>query len=60
MHVQINSADGLPVEDGEAKHGAGNLWIYAATQKNTGLGSAKIVVSASDLPGNVTTEEMSL
>jgi hypothetical protein len=60
VHVQINASDGSPVEEGDAVNSAGNLWIYAATQKNAGLGGAKITVSASDLPGNITTEEMSL
>jgi hypothetical protein len=60
VHVQINDADGSPVEAGEAVNRMGNLWIYTATQRNESLVGNKIVVFASDLPGNITTEEKSL
>jgi hypothetical protein len=60
VHVQINNADGSLVEDGYAVYSAGNLWIYAATQPNENLDGDRIVISASDLPGNITTEERSL
>jgi hypothetical protein len=60
VHVQINNADGSLVEDGYATHGAGDLWVYAATQPNESLDGDRIVISASDLPGNITTEQRSL
>ncbi|MDR1897462.1 MAG: hypothetical protein LBR10_11795 [Prevotellaceae bacterium] len=60
VHVQINNADGSLVEEGEAVHSVGNLWIYTATQRNESLDGDKIVITASDLPGNTTTEERSL
>jgi hypothetical protein len=60
VFVQINNADGTLVEEGEAINSAANLWIYTATQRNAGLDGNKIVISASDLPGNITTEELSL
>jgi hypothetical protein len=60
VHVQINNADGSLVEEGDAAHSAGNLWIYAATQPNESLDGDRIVITASDLPGNVTGETMTL
>jgi hypothetical protein len=54
VHVQISSADGSAVEEGCAVNTVGNLWIYIATVNNATPGGNKIVVSASDIPGNVT------
>jgi hypothetical protein len=59
-HIQIIDADGSTVEEGEAVNSAGNLWIYAATQNNESLESNKIIVTVSDLPGNITQEERSI
>jgi hypothetical protein len=39
---------------------AGNLWIYAAIRLNEGLEGDRIVITASDLPGNIATEEQNL
>jgi hypothetical protein len=55
VHVHIANADGSLVEKGEAEH-AGILWAYTATQNNESLEGDKIIISASDLPGNVTEE----
>jgi hypothetical protein len=60
VHIQINNADGSLVEDGYAVHSGGNLWIYAATRLNEGLEGDRIVITASDLPGNIATEEQNL
>jgi hypothetical protein len=60
VKVRIINADGSLVEDGSAVQGTGNLWVYAAAQNNESLEGDKIVVSASDLPGNVTQEEQGL
>lgn len=60
VHVQISNSDGSLVEEGEAVNSAGNLWIYTAAQNNENLDGDKIVITASDLPGNITTEELSL
>jgi hypothetical protein len=38
----------------------GDLWIYTATRLNGMLEGDRIVITASDLPGNVTTEEQTL
>ncbi|MDR1678277.1 MAG: hypothetical protein LBR81_00665 [Prevotellaceae bacterium] len=60
VRVQIINADGTMVEDGEAVPNGSVLWVYTATQNNQSLDGDKIVVSATDLPGNVTEEESSL
>jgi hypothetical protein len=60
VHVRIANADGSLVEKGEAAQSGGNLWIYTATQNNENLNGDKIVISASDLPGNVTEENHEL
>jgi hypothetical protein len=54
VHVRISNADGSLVEEGAAVQSVGNLWTYTATQTNESLEGDKIVISASDLPGNMT------
>jgi hypothetical protein len=58
--VQIINADGSIVEEGEAVNSTGNLWIYTATQINKSLDGDKIVVTVSDMPGNIDQEEQSI
>jgi hypothetical protein len=60
VHVQIHSGDGSLVEEGYAIYSAGPLWIYTATQPNESLSGARILITASDLPGNIASEEKSL
>jgi hypothetical protein len=60
VRVQINNADGSLVEEGEAAYDAGNLWIYTATQNNDSLDGDRILITASDLPGNIASEERNL
>jgi hypothetical protein len=60
VHVQIINADGSQVEEGEATHSAGDLWIYTAVQNNENLVGDKIIVTASDLPGNTAEKERTL
>jgi hypothetical protein len=57
VKVSIINSDGSLVEEGDATHIAGNLWEYIATQQNDNIEGDKIVVSASDLPGNITDAE---
>jgi hypothetical protein len=57
--VEIVNENGV-VEEGEAAHSFGHRWIYTATQENGSMETTKITVSASDLPGNVTEQELSL
>jgi hypothetical protein len=60
VHVRIINADGSLVEEGLAVNSAGNAWIYTATQNNESLVGDKIIITASDLPGNITNEERRL
>jgi hypothetical protein len=48
------------VEEGEAVQGAGKVWVYTAVQNNENLDGDKIVITVSDLPGNVVSEEQDL
>jgi hypothetical protein len=56
VHVSISNADGSMVEEGYASSGPGNRWTYIVIQNNESLDGDKIVVSASDIPGNITTD----
>jgi hypothetical protein len=56
--VRITNSDGSLVEEGEAVHSVSALWIYTATRDNENLEGDKIVVTASDLPGNLSSEEL--
>jgi hypothetical protein len=60
VHVRILNADGSPVEEGLAINSEGSVWIYTATQNNESLDGDKIIVTASDLPGNSISEERSI
>jgi hypothetical protein len=60
VQVSISNVDGTLIEKGYASQSLGNLWIYHATQDNNNTDGDKIVITASDIPGNITTEEMSL
>ena len=55
--VKIVNASGETVEEGEAVHKIGTQWIYTATREINDLAGSKIIVSAFDIPGNVTNEE---
>jgi len=54
VSICITNADGSIVEEGDALPGAGHEWTYVATQPNDSLAGDKIVITASDLPGNIT------
>ena len=58
VSVKIVNADG-ELEEGEAVQGAGIFWVYTATRDNNSIETSKIIVSASDIPGNLTVEEVS-
>jgi hypothetical protein len=61
VSVLITNADGSLVEEGDAAPDAGGYtWTYTATRNNDNLDGDKIVITASDLPGNVSKEEQSL
>ena len=59
--VSIVNADGSIVEEGDAVRQANGLdWLYTATVANESLTGDKIVVRASDKPGNITTVEQAV
>ena len=61
VHVTISNADGLLVEEGVAAPDVmGYLWTYTATSTNDNFDGNRIVIIASDMPGNIATEEQTL
>ena len=58
--VKIVNALGATVEEGAAIHKVGNWWTYTATTEVNDLAGSKIIVSAFDIPGNVTREESTI
>jgi hypothetical protein len=56
VQVEIVNTYGI-VEKGEATQTSDSLWSYVATCENNSIETTRIVVSASDLPGNLTKEE---
>jgi hypothetical protein len=58
--VSITNADGSLVEEGNAVQSLGSLWIYTTVQINESLAGDKIVVSASDLPGNTDSRDLKI
>ena len=59
VKVKIINNNGV-LEEGEATPSDGLHWIYTTAQENSNMEQTKILISASDLPGNVTEEELSL
>lgn len=61
VHVRIANADGSLVEEGAAvPDAAAYEWTYTATQDNKSLDGDRITVLASDRPGNLTQEDISM
>jgi hypothetical protein len=60
VKIRIINANGALVEEGEATQSIGMLWIYSATQGNENIDGYKIIVTASDLPGNLTEEVVTM
>ena len=59
VHISIINSDGSIVEEGDAvADDSAYVWTYAAVQNNDNLDGDKIVVSVSDLPGNVVEESI--
>jgi hypothetical protein len=56
VQVEIVNTGGI-VEKGEAVQTSDSWWTYVATCENNSIETTRIVVSASDLPGNITKEE---
>jgi hypothetical protein len=60
VHVSISNVDGALIEEGYAEQSTGNLWIYVASKDNDNTAGDRIVISASDIPGNITTDELKI
>ncbi|MGF7141327.1 hypothetical protein [Roseimarinus sediminis] len=59
--VEIYESDGTLLEQGAAVESPDGLsWVYAATAENSSREGDRIVVKASDLPGNVSENETTL
>ena len=60
VSVAIYNEDGSEVEHGVAVQKNKVEWVYTATADNPSLSGDKIVITASDLPGNETIKEEAL
>ena len=61
LQVEISSANGTPLEKGNAVQQTNGLdWTYTATQANNLLAGSKIKATATDVPGNKGTLEVTL
>jgi hypothetical protein len=61
VHVRIQNLDGTLVEEGDAAPDPdGYTFRYTATAVNASLTGDKITITATDMPGNATTEERTL
>lgn len=61
VSVAIYNSDGTEVEHGLAVLSTNGVdWVYTAKAENPSLTGDRIVIRASDMPGNVTEEEKSL
>ncbi len=61
VKLQIKDCAGSTIEEGTAVLSAnGADWIYIATAANPTLAGSKLIISAGDLPGNITIKEVIL
>lgn len=61
VHVEIFTATGDLLESGEAVLPADQVeWSYAAQLENAAASGSRIVVTATDMPGNITVQEVVL
>lgn len=61
VSVSIYNEDGSLVEQGNAwMQATGMDWVFTATAQNESLAGDRIVIQASDLPGNLTAQEQIL
>jgi len=59
VKVQIEDADESPVEQGNATLIEGK-WTYTTTATNASIAGDKIIITATDRPGNTTKKEITL
>jgi len=61
VHVEIYNPDGTEAEHGDAVFlETGRYWVYTTTGSVSELTGSRVVVKATDLPGNETSEEFTL
>jgi len=61
VHLAIYNADGSLVEMGDAVKQANTVdWVYVATAANESTAGDRIVIRASDKPGNIAEQEQAL
>jgi hypothetical protein len=59
--IEIYNPDGSMVESGNAIKQANGLdWVYTATALNEDLSGDRVVIKASDMPGNISEKEQNL
>jgi hypothetical protein len=57
----IKDSTDSTIEEGLAILSANGVdWIYTATAVHPGLAGTKLIISASDIPGNITRQEVTL
>ena len=59
VKVKIVAANSSAVEEGSATLSEGK-WVYTTTAINAALSGSKVLITATDRPGNVTTKEVTL
>ena len=59
VKVKIVAANSSAVEEGSATLSEGK-WVYTTTAINAGLSGSKVLITATDRPGNVTAKEVTL
>ncbi len=58
VHVKLASAGGTMIEQGQAVQSPNGLdWVYTFTAENTEVAGSKLLITATDLPGNKTVVE---
>ena len=58
--ISIEVADASKVMTVKVKIVAANKWVYTTTAINAALSGSKVLITATDRPGNVTTKEVTL
>jgi len=61
VKITLIDNNGNEIENGLAQQTTDDLWwIYSVKTENTPLQSIKVIISVSDIPGNITTQEISI
>ncbi len=58
VHVKVAAAGGTTIEQGQAVQSPNGLdWVYTFTAENSEVAGSKLIITATDLPGNTTVLE---